>query len=74
MPNCRVRSPLEVGFGCVHLSGRGARREDLQDAELEVLPVPGVGGGQLAEGDVAAVPNHCQRGHVVPAAQNHEQV
>jgi hypothetical protein len=44
----REQSPLEVGFGCIDLGGRRARREDLQDAELEMLPVPGVGGRQLA--------------------------
>lgn len=30
--------PLEMGLDCIDLRGRHARREDLDDAELEVLP------------------------------------
>lgn len=55
-----------MGLGCVHLRGRSARGEDLQDTKLEVLPVPGVGGGQLPEGDVNAV---AISGLLAPAAQ-----
>ena len=55
-----------MGFGCIHLRGRCARREDLQDAELEVLAVPGVGGSQLPECNVAAM---AVSGVLAPAAQ-----
>lgn len=60
------QSPFEVGFSGVDLRGGGGRGEDLQDAELEVLPVPGVDGRQLAEGDVPAV---AVPGVLAPAAK-----
>lgn len=44
-----------MSFGGIHLRRRGARREDLQDAELEVPVVPSISGGQLPQRDIAAM-------------------